>query len=55
MASVALMLNSNSFTLPTPSRPAFVLESMIPSNVSSSTEGLQMSSNDVTVSELSPR
>ncbi|KAJ0239424.1 Cysteine-rich receptor-like protein kinase 29 [Hirschfeldia incana] len=56
MASVALMLNSNSFTLPTPSRPAFVLESvMIPLNVSSSTEGLQMSSNDVTVSELSPR
>ncbi|WZZ25131.1 hypothetical protein YC2023_008532 [Brassica napus] len=55
MASVALMLNSNSFTLPTPSRPAFVLESVIPSNVSSSTEGLQMSSNDVTVSELSPR
>ncbi|KAH0941512.1 LOW QUALITY PROTEIN: hypothetical protein HID58_001149 [Brassica napus] len=48
MASVALMLNSNSFTLPTPSRPAFVLESVIPSNVSSSTEGLQMSSNDVT-------
>ncbi|KAH0901803.1 hypothetical protein HID58_041306, partial [Brassica napus] len=55
MASVALMLNSNSFTLPTPSRPAFVLESVIPSNVSSSTEGLQMSSKDVTVSELSPR
>nr|AGN12880.1 putative cysteine-rich receptor-like protein kinase 28 [Sisymbrium irio] len=55
MASVALMLNSHSFTLPTPSRPAFVLESLIPSNVSSSTEGLQMSSNDVTVSELSPR
>ncbi|CAA7054652.1 unnamed protein product [Microthlaspi erraticum] len=55
MASVVLMLNSNSFTLPTPSRPAFVLENVIPSNVSSSTEGLQMSSNDVTVSELSPR
>ncbi|CAH8345338.1 unnamed protein product [Eruca vesicaria subsp. sativa] len=53
MASVALMLNSNSFTLPTPSRPAFVLESMIPLNVSSSAEGLP--SNDVTVSELSPR
>ncbi|KAL0873667.1 hypothetical protein Bca101_023372 [Brassica carinata] len=55
MASVALMLNSNSFTLPTPSRPAFVWENVMPSNVSSSTEGLQMSSNDVTVSELSPR
>ncbi|KAJ4912807.1 Cysteine-rich receptor-like protein kinase 29 [Raphanus sativus] len=55
MASVALMLNSNSFTLPTPSRPAFVLESVVPLNVSSSTEGLQSSSNDVTVSELSPR
>ncbi|XP_023634856.1 cysteine-rich receptor-like protein kinase 29 [Capsella rubella] len=55
MATVVLMLNSYSFTLPTPSRPAFVLESVMPSNVSSSTEGLQMSSNDVTVSELSPR
>nr|ADQ37354.1 unknown [Arabidopsis lyrata] len=55
MATVSLMLNSYSFTLPTPSRPAFVLESVIPSNVSSSTEGLQMSSNDVTVSEFSPR
>ncbi|CAN8325486.1 unnamed protein product [Cochlearia groenlandica] len=58
MASVALMLSSNSFTLPTPSRPAFVLENVTigPSrNVTSSTEGLQMSSNDVTVSELSPR
>ena len=56
MATVSLMLNSYSFTLPTPLRPAFVLESVvIPSNVSSSTEGLQMSSNDVTVSEFSPR
>ncbi|XP_019086474.1 PREDICTED: LOW QUALITY PROTEIN: cysteine-rich receptor-like protein kinase 29 [Camelina sativa] len=55
MATIALMLNSYSFTLPTPSRPAFVLESVMPSNVSSSTEGLHMSSNDVTVSELSPR
>lgn len=55
MATVALMLNSYSFTLPTPSRPAFVLESVMPSNFSSSTEGLQRSSNDVTVSELSPR
>nr|AID21590.1 At4g21410p-like protein [Arabidopsis halleri] len=55
MATVSLMLNSYSFTLPTPSRPAFVLESVIPSNVSSSTEGLQMSSNDVTVSDFSPR
>ncbi|KAH0870936.1 LOW QUALITY PROTEIN: hypothetical protein HID58_077958 [Brassica napus] len=56
MASVALMLNSDSFTLPTPSWPAFVLESVMPQNVSSSsTEELQMSSNDVTISELCPR
>ncbi|VVB12207.1 unnamed protein product [Arabis nemorensis] len=55
MATVALMLSSYSFTLPTPSRPAFVIESVIPSNISSSTEGLRMSSNDVTVSELAPR
>ncbi|ESQ55235.1 hypothetical protein EUTSA_v10026104mg [Eutrema salsugineum] len=55
MASVALMLSSYSFTLPTPSRPAFVLDSVVPSNVSSSTEGLQVSLNDVTVSELSSR
>ncbi|KAG2318480.1 hypothetical protein Bca52824_011693 [Brassica carinata] len=51
MALVALMLNSSSFTLPTPSRPAFV----IPSNDSSSIEVTQMSLNDVTVSELSLR
>ncbi|KAL0890008.1 hypothetical protein Bca101_013991 [Brassica carinata] len=56
MASVALMLNSDSFTLPTPTLPAFVLESVMPANVSSSsTEELQMSSSDVTVSVLSPR
>ncbi|WZZ75756.1 hypothetical protein YC2023_087126 [Brassica napus] len=56
MASVALMLNSDSFTLPTPSWPAFVLESVMPQNVSSSsTEELQMSSNDVTISELCPQ
>ncbi|ANM66979.1 cysteine-rich RLK (RECEPTOR-like protein kinase) 28 [Arabidopsis thaliana] len=56
MDSVALMLNSYSYTLPTPSRPAFALESVMPSmNVSSSTEPLLMSLNDVTVSELSPR
>uniref|UniRef100_M4FCF7 Cysteine-rich receptor-like protein kinase 29 n=1 Tax=Brassica campestris TaxID=3711 RepID=M4FCF7_BRACM len=56
MASVALMLNSDSFTLPTPTWPAFVSESVMPQNVSSSsTEELQMSSNDVTISELCPR
>ncbi|KAL9818316.1 putative cysteine-rich receptor-like protein kinase 28 RLK-Pelle-DLSV family [Arabidopsis thaliana] len=31
MDSVALMLNSYSYTLPTPSRPAFALESVMPS------------------------
>ncbi|CAH8392792.1 unnamed protein product [Eruca vesicaria subsp. sativa] len=55
MASVALMLNSDSFILPAPTWPAFVLESAIPPNVSSLTDELQMSSNDVTVYELSPR
>ncbi|KAJ4865736.1 Cysteine-rich receptor-like protein kinase 29 [Raphanus sativus] len=55
MASVALMLSSCSFTLPTPSRPAFVYENVIPSIESSSAEGLQMSLNGVSVSELSPR
>lgn len=56
MASVALMLNSDSFTLPTPTWPAFVLENVLPANVSSSsTEELQMSSSDVIVSVLSPR
>ncbi|CAH8392791.1 unnamed protein product [Eruca vesicaria subsp. sativa] len=55
MASVALMLNSDSVTLPIPTWPAFVLESVMPRNVSSSTEELQMSLNDVTVSELFPR
>ncbi|KAJ0247150.1 Protein kinase domain-containing protein [Hirschfeldia incana] len=50
MASVVLMFCSCSFTLPPPSRPAFVYE-----NDPSSAEGLQMSSNDATVSVLSPR
>ncbi|KAJ4880904.1 Cysteine-rich receptor-like protein kinase 29 [Raphanus sativus] len=47
MASVVLMLCSCSFTLPPPSRPAFVYENEVPS---SSAEGLQMSYNDATVS-----
>ncbi|KAF8115004.1 hypothetical protein N665_0030s0052 [Sinapis alba] len=51
MALVALMLNSSSFSLPRPSRPAFV----IPSNDSSSTEVIHMSLNEVTFSELSLR
>ncbi|KFK28721.1 hypothetical protein AALP_AA7G038500 [Arabis alpina] len=55
MATVALMLSSNSFTIPTPARPAFVLESVLSSDVTSSTEGLQMSLNDLTISESSPR
>ncbi|KAL1195156.1 Cysteine-rich receptor-like protein kinase 28 [Cardamine amara subsp. amara] len=55
MDSVVLMLNSHSYTLPTPSRPAFVSESVMPSTVSSSTNPLSMSLNDVTVSMLSLR
>ncbi|CAH8360640.1 unnamed protein product [Eruca vesicaria subsp. sativa] len=55
MASVALMLSNSSFTLPTPSRPAFVYENVILSKDSTSAEGLQMSLNGVSVSELSPR
>nr|AGN12881.1 putative cysteine-rich receptor-like protein kinase 29 [Sisymbrium irio] len=43
MALVALMLSSISFTLPTPSRPAFV----IPSKDSFPTEVIEMSSNDL--------
>ncbi|CAN8314101.1 unnamed protein product [Cochlearia groenlandica] len=56
MASVALMLSSNSYTLSMPSKPAFVVGDYVtPLDVSSSTKGLQMSSNDVSISELSPR
>ncbi|XP_018484119.1 cysteine-rich receptor-like protein kinase 29 isoform X2 [Raphanus sativus] len=56
MVSVALMLNSDSFNLPTPSGPALVLESVMPPNVSSSTTiELQTSLDDINVSELSLR
>ncbi|KAJ4899822.1 Cysteine-rich receptor-like protein kinase 29 [Raphanus sativus] len=55
MASVALMLNSDSFTLPDTYKACVCVRESDASECFSSTEELQMSSNDVTVSELSPR
>ena len=50
MASVVVMLNANSFTLPKPSQPAFYLEYR-----ESSPRDNETSSNSVTISELDPR
>ncbi|GLT27493.1 hypothetical protein SLA2020_024860 [Shorea laevis] len=69
MAAVVLMLNSNSATLPMPSRPAFFMHSNIESDISSSNgynswvsqsknlkeENLPLTNNDVSITELYPR
>ncbi|EOY19894.1 Cysteine-rich RLK (RECEPTOR-like protein kinase) 25, putative [Theobroma cacao] len=68
MASVAIMLNSYSVTLPVPSHPAFFMHSTIESNLSSSSvytsrvtdhslndEILPLSKNETSITELYPR
>ncbi|XP_022724207.1 putative receptor-like protein kinase At4g00960 [Durio zibethinus] len=60
MASVGVMLNSNSLTLPLPSQPAFFMHSTIQSDLSSVTdhsndETLPLSKNEVSITELSCR
>ena len=65
MASIVLMLNSYSITLPTPSKPVFFMHSSIESNtflqwqhdsrVTELTLSIQASINDVSIIELSPR
>ncbi|XVF25967.1 hypothetical protein REPUB_Repub13aG0259600 [Reevesia pubescens] len=67
MASVVVMLNSNSLTLPVPSQPAFFMHSTIQSDFSSSSvysskvtnhsndEVLPLSKNEASITELYPR
>ena len=69
MASVVLMLNSYSITLPIPSEPAFFMNSGTESNIclqwehdsrltesnQSKSSSIQASINDVSITELSPR
>ncbi|XWS18246.1 hypothetical protein CRYUN_Cryun32bG0026800 [Craigia yunnanensis] len=67
MASVGIMLNSNSLTLPVPSHPAFFMHSTIESDLSSSSvyasratdhsnnEILPLTKNEASITELYPR
>ncbi|KAJ4703258.1 Cysteine rich receptor like kinase [Melia azedarach] len=69
MASIVLMLNSYSLTLPVPSEPAFFMHSTLESDISSAmgynsrvtesedsrTETLPLSVNDASITELDPR
>lgn len=54
MASVALMLNSYSVTLPLPSKPAFFLHSKKESNPSTS-KSVSMSVDEGSITEVYPR
>ena len=65
MASIVLMLNSYSITLPTPSKPTFFMHSSIELNtflqwehdsrVTEPNLPIQASINEVSITELSPR
>ncbi|KAK8471857.1 hypothetical protein PHAVU_002G049450 [Phaseolus vulgaris] len=62
MATIVLMLASNSVTLPTPKRPAFFIHSGTDATMpkgqqfdQSMTKSLLMSINDVSISEMDPR
>ena len=68
MASVVLMLNSESMSLPVPSQPAFLMDSRTRSNMllvehhsremgstQSKSNSVQASVNNVSISELDPR
>jgi len=55
MGSIVLMFNSNSITLSVPSRPAFFMHTIVESDVSSSNQSFQASTNEATISELYPR
>ena len=69
MASVVLMLDSYSMTLPIPSKPAFFMNSGTESNIclqwehdsrvtgsnQSKSSSIQASINEVSITELSPR
>ncbi|KAM3749448.1 hypothetical protein ACB098_05G185900 [Castanea mollissima] len=55
MASIVLMLNSNSITLSVPSRPAFFIHSNVDSDSQSGQSILLASTNDASITELHPR
>ncbi|KAL0012480.1 hypothetical protein SO802_007588 [Lithocarpus litseifolius] len=63
MASIVLMLNSNSLTLPAPQRPAFFLYSTTETNMStkehrsdqSTRKGMPSSVNEASITEVYPR
>ena len=61
MASVVLMLNSESMTLSIPSRPAFTMDSNTRSSmlqvgsIQTRSSSVQASVNDVLITELGPR
>ncbi|KAK8471858.1 hypothetical protein PHAVU_002G049500 [Phaseolus vulgaris] len=62
MATIVLMLDSNTVTLPTPKRPAFFIHSGTDATMpkgqqfdQSITKSLPMSINDVSISEMDPR
>ncbi|CAJ1977290.1 unnamed protein product [Sphenostylis stenocarpa] len=58
MATVVIMFNSNSFTLPLPSQPAYSLNARDPPDTSSDESrinSMQASANEASISELDPR
>lgn len=62
MASIVLMLDSNTVTLPTPKQPAFFVHSGTDSNMQkelqldqSTTKSITMSVNEMSISEMDPR
>ena len=55
MASVVLMLNSNSITLSVPSRPAFFIHSNVELDLQSDQSILLASTNDASITALHPR
>ena len=55
MASVVLMLNSNSITLSVPSRPAFFIHSNVEPDSQSDQSLLLASKNDASITALHPR
>ena len=62
MASIILMLNNNSVTMPVPHRPAFCLRSKTGSSMpkdldfdQSTTKSIPLSVNEISITELYPR
>ena len=55
MATIVLMLESYSVTLPAPEQPAFFLHSVTDSNMPNITKSTAMSVNEMSASEIYPR